>query len=75
MDAATIFVLVATVLFVGFIVWLNVYAPREKENKKPATSESNTNQIPDAQSPTKAGKKQKRGMRKPLIDPQFKRPL
>jgi len=30
MDAATITVLIAAALFIGLIVWLRFYAPREK---------------------------------------------
>ncbi len=52
MDAATIFVLVATMLFVGFIVWVNIYGRREAERKSPTTSDGNPKPIAESESPT-----------------------
>jgi len=35
MDAATITVLIGTALFIGLIVWLRFYEPREEAGKDP----------------------------------------
>jgi hypothetical protein len=52
MDAATIFVMVATILFVGFIVWLNVGAP-EQNAETPAKLGSGPQSAPTNESTMK----------------------
>jgi hypothetical protein len=60
MDAATVVVLVATILFVGFIVWVNVYARREAEHRNPATSDGNTKTIAEKSESDYRNEKKKR---------------
>ena len=52
MDAVTIFVIVATILFVGFIVWVNVCGPRAADAQTPA-SDSNPQSLTISESTTK----------------------
>jgi hypothetical protein len=62
MDGAGIFVLVATMAFVGFIVWVNIYGPRESKAEKTTTSDGNPGPIPGNVGPSieRRRKKKKR---------------
>jgi hypothetical protein len=59
MDGAAIFVLVATLVFVGFIVWLNIYGPREEKPKDPTTSDARREAISKSVAPIIARMKQR----------------
>jgi len=51
MDGAEIFVLVATLVFVGFIVWLNIYGPRMGKPNDPTESEAKQEAIAKSVAP------------------------
>jgi hypothetical protein len=59
MDAGTIFVIVATILFVGFIVWVNACGPREADAQTPAKLDSSPQSVRTSES-TMKGKTMKK---------------
>ena len=52
MDAAIITVLIGTALFIGLIVWLRFYAPREEAGKDTTPSNNAAEQSAAIESPT-----------------------
>jgi len=60
MDAATIAVLVATGLAIGFIVWLRFYAPQSEAGKDATRSDSKAEQASEIEAPTSKRRRKSR---------------